>query len=143
MPAVWMLVNCRNGISSYEIHRALGVTQKSAWFMLHRIRLAVQSGTFKKLGGPGSEMEADESFVGGKARNMHANKRARFAQARASQLYGDVRQVNKAIVMGVLDREQREVRASVVPHVNRETLQRAILDHVAHGSKIYTDEAKL
>src|SRR5271157_3926731 len=70
LPATWLLVNSRNGISSYEIHRALGVTQKSAWFMMHRIRLAVQSGSFQKMGGPGSEIESDETFVGGKAKNM-------------------------------------------------------------------------
>jgi len=63
-------VNSRNGISSYEISRALGVTQKSAWFMMHRIRLALQSGSFKKLGGPGSEIESDETFVGGKAKRL-------------------------------------------------------------------------
>ena len=66
-----MLLNCKNGISSYEIHRALGVTQKTAWFMLHRIRLAAQSKTFNKLDG---EVEVDETFIGGKARNMHADK---------------------------------------------------------------------
>jgi len=71
LPAVWLLVNCKNGISSYEIGRDLGITQKSAWFMMHRIRLAVQSGSFRKLGGEGSEIEADETFIGGKARNMH------------------------------------------------------------------------
>src|ERR1700719_4068966 len=71
LPAVWLLVNCKNGISSYEIHRALGVTQKTAWFMLHRIRLATQSGSVLKIGGPRSEVEVDETFIGGKARNMH------------------------------------------------------------------------
>src|SRR5712692_9417882 len=76
LPAVWLVVNCKNGISSYEISRALGVTQKSAWFMLHRIRLAVQEkkggfGAITKLGGPNSEVETDETFVGGKKRNMH------------------------------------------------------------------------
>jgi transposase-like protein len=68
--AVWLIANCKNGISSYEIHRAIGVTQKSAWFMLHRIRLAMQTKPFLKLGGNGSEVEADESFIGGAARNM-------------------------------------------------------------------------
>src|SRR5271169_2565037 len=75
LPAAWMLVNCRNGVSSYEIHRALGVTQKTAWFMLHRIRLAMQAGNFE-LGGSGKEVEADEAFIGGKAKNMHGNRRA-------------------------------------------------------------------
>src|SRR5712691_6004474 len=67
LTAMWMVANCKNGVSSWEIHRALGVTQKSAWFMLHRIRLALQAGSFRKLGGPGSEVEADEAFVGGRA----------------------------------------------------------------------------
>ncbi|HEX8184340.1 MAG TPA: IS1595 family transposase [Blastocatellia bacterium] len=69
--AIWMIANDKNGISSYEIHRGLGITQKSAWFLLHRIRLAMQTGTFNKMGGP---VEADETFVGGKARNMHKDK---------------------------------------------------------------------
>ena len=68
LPAVWMLANCKNGISSYELHRALGITQKSAWFMLHRLHKATQSETFTKLDG---EAEVDETFIGGKARNMH------------------------------------------------------------------------
>jgi hypothetical protein len=74
--AVWMIANCKNGISSYEIHRALGVTQKSAWFMLHRVRLALRMGTFDKLGGdPDSGVEADESYIGGRVSNMHSRKR--------------------------------------------------------------------
>src|SRR5689334_14594637 len=72
LPAVWMIVNNKNGKSSWELHRALGVTQKTAWFMLHRIRLAMQS-KYGKLGG---EVEVDESFIGGKSRNMHKAKRA-------------------------------------------------------------------
>jgi transposase-like protein len=81
LPAGWMMVNCRNGVSSYEIHRSLGVTQKSAWFMLHRIRLAMQSVTFRKFGGPGNEVEADECYIGGIAENMHTKKRAQFKAA--------------------------------------------------------------
>src|SRR5258706_1957441 len=142
LPATWLLVNSRNGISSYEIGRALGVTQKSAWFMLHRIRLAVQSGSFGKMGGPGSEVESDETFVGGKAKNMSASRRAQFRVARETSM-GDAALVNKTAVWGVLDREQRKVRATVVPKVNREALQTAVLDQVAHGSTIYTDEAKV
>lgn len=141
LPAVWLLVNCRNGVSSYEIHRALGITQKSAWFMLHRIRLAVQSGTFRKMGGPGSEIESDETFVGGKARNMSAKRRAKFKAARESSMPGDSSLVNKTAVWGLLDRESRQVRATIVPKVNREALQAVVLGQVVPGSKVYTDEA--
>src|SRR5437667_7831376 len=72
LPAIWMIANCKNGISSWELHRALGITQKSAWFVLHRVRLAMQTGTFEKLKG---EVEADETFIGGRARFMHQSKR--------------------------------------------------------------------
>jgi transposase-like protein len=77
LPAVWLIVSVKNGISSYEIHRALGITQKSAWFMMHRIRLAMQTGSFKKAGSDGAEVEVDETFIGGKARNMHKSVRAK------------------------------------------------------------------
>src|SRR5439155_18814196 len=72
LAAIWMIANCKNGISSWELHRALGITQKSAWFVLHRVRLAMQTGSFEKLKG---EVEADESFIGGRARFMHNSKR--------------------------------------------------------------------
>lgn len=144
LPALWLLVTCRNGISSYEISRDLGVSQKAGWFMLQRLRLALQSGSLTKLGGPGSEVEADETFIGAKAKNMHASKRAMFKAARESaEMTGDVNYINKAAVWGVLDRQQRKVRAMVVPKVNREALQNAVLNQVEHGSKIYTDEAKV
>src|SRR5438270_10996819 len=96
LPAVWLLVNCKNGISSYEIHRALGVTQKSAWFMMHRIRLAMQTKSFLKMGGSGKAIEVDETFIGGKARNMHKSRRIKTK----------VREGNwgKTIVMGMLER---------------------------------------
>ena len=80
--ALWMLVNCKNGISSYEVARDLGVSQKAAWFMCHRLRLALQSGSFTKLGGPGSEVESDETYIGGKSRNMHKSRRLRIIQKR-------------------------------------------------------------
>jgi hypothetical protein len=143
LTAMWMMANCRNGVSSWEIHRTLGVTQKSAWFMLQRIRLAMQSISGKKFGGPGNAVEADECFVGGKARNMHASRRAKFKVARESSMTGDANLVNKTAVWGVLDREQRKVRATVVAKVNRESLQVAVLNQVEHGSKIYTDEARV
>lgn len=91
--AVWCITNAKNGISSYELHRALGVTQKTAWFMLHRVRVAMQEGSFVKLEGT---VESDETFVGGKAKNMHADKRAQRIKWRGP--------IGKAIVHGVLER---------------------------------------
>jgi transposase-like protein len=144
LPATWLLVNCRNGVSSYEIHRALGVTQKSAWFMLHRIRLAVQSNSFSKLGGAGgAEVEADEAFIGGKPKNMHESRRNALRVARESALTGDVRLLNKTAVIGVLDRAQRKVKATVVPAVNHQTMKTAVIDNVQPGSRVYTDEASI
>jgi transposase-like protein len=139
LPAVWMLVNCRNGVSSYEIHRALGVTQKSAWFMLHRIRLAVQSGSFNKIGGEGNEVEVDETFIGGKLRNMHKEQQIRYRKITESAKFGGP--TGKAIVVGMLDRTARQIRAKVVPDVSRLTLQNAVLKNVTHGSSVYTDQA--
>src|SRR3989442_442141 len=109
LPAVWVIVNCKNGISSYELHRALGVTQKSAWFMLHRIRTAVRDekgfGTSTKLGGPESEVEVDETFIGGKKKNMHKDRALRYEQKGGAQ--------GKTAVMGLLDRDLRKVRAKI------------------------------
>jgi transposase-like protein len=135
MTAFWMLVNCKNGISSMEIHRALGITQKSAWFMLQRLREALKKHAFdsRKIGGEGSEMEVDETFVGGITKNMHKGKRA--------QLESKGPYKNKTIVQGILDRSLREVRATVVPNVSRETLQNQIFKTVKYGSKVYTDNA--
>jgi hypothetical protein len=143
LTAMWMVVNCKNGVSSWEIHRALKITQKSAWFMDHRIRLALQSGTIYKLGGSGKEIESDETFIGGKAKNMHPKRRAQFKAARESDMTGHAHLVNKTAVWGILDREQRKVRATVVSKINREALQAAVLNHVEHGSKIYTDAANV
>jgi transposase-like protein len=137
LPALWMLVNDKNGISSYELHRAIGVTQKSAWFMLHRIRTAISTKSFEKLGG-GGPVEIDETFVGGKVANMHKAKKAKMAEIRGKQLKGD--HMNKTIVMGMLDRDLRQVRAKVIPNVRRDTLQSEILREVQPGSKVYTDE---
>jgi transposase-like protein len=145
LPAMWMLVNCKNGISSYEIARDLGVTQKTAWFILHRLRLVVKApdlGT--KLGSnDGGEVETDESFVGGKVKNMHRSRAARvnIARSNADPSEYQTRYANKTPVLGMLDRESRQVRAKVVPNVKRETLQNEILRNVKYGSRVYTDEA--
>jgi transposase-like protein len=131
LPVMWMVANCKNGVSSWEIHRSLGVTQKTAWFMLHRVRLGMQDkpgfGTMTKLGGgPGSEVEVDETFVGGRIQNMHKDRKLRYNQA--GGVFG-----GKTIVAGILDRDARQVRAKVIPNVKRETLQNEILDNVKFG----------
>ncbi len=141
LTALWMLVSCKNGISSYEIARDLGITQKSAWFMLQRLRLALQSRSINKLGGNGGEVEVDETFIGGKAENRHKDRKLRLNQIRSLQVRGDVRP-GKTAVQGILDREQREVRAFVIPNVRRDTLQSAVLEQVEHGSSVYTDQAQ-
>jgi len=146
LPALWLLTNCKNGVSSWEIHRALGVTQKTAWFMLHRLRLAMGCPEPPKSGGPGCEFEVDETFVGAKAKNMHKSRKIRFQNLRnevADWKAGALktRYLNKTPVMGILDREQRKVRATVVPAIKRETLQAQILKAIERGSNIYTDEA--
>jgi transposase-like protein len=134
LTAVWLIVNCKNGISSYEIMRHLRVTQKSAWFMLHRIRLALRDGNWSKLGGPdGGPVEVDEAFIGPDLRKMHSDKR----RARMNAMNGR----NKVVVMGMLDRELRKVRAKVIPNAKRETLQAEILDAIERKSTVYTDRA--
>jgi transposase-like protein len=130
--ALWMLANCRNGVSSYEVHRAIGVTQKSAWFMLHRLRLAMHDRSGNKLGGAGSECEADETYIGGKMKNMHRKRRADIGGSG-----GAIR--NKTIVMGALDRTARKVRAEVIPFANREKMDAMVRKHVKFGSTMYTD----
>lgn len=140
--ALWMLVNCRNGVSSYELGRSLGMTQKSAWFVLHRLRLAFQDRTLAKLGGNGNEVETDEAFIGGKTTFMHGDRREKLRKAREACI-GDAGLVGKTAVMGILDREQRKVRATVVSKINREALQSEILSQIEHGSKIYSDESPL
>jgi transposase-like protein len=144
LPAYWLLVNCKNGVSSWEIHRALGVSQKTAWFMLHRLRLAMRDSAYgdqHKLGGPdGGPVEADETFVGGLPKNMHQNRRERIQNIRNTHTRGDVFP-GKTAVMGMLDREQRRVRAMVIPNLRRDTLQTAILNEVHHGTHVYTDQA--
>jgi transposase-like protein len=145
MMAVWMIVNCKNGISSWEIHRDLKVTQKTAWFMLHRVRLALRNQDFAKFGSSdGGEVEVDESFVGGKTEFMHRGRAMKLRQARSYYRQpADQKHVynNKTPVLGLLDREARQVRAKVVPNIKRETLQNEILNSVEHGSAVYSDSA--
>jgi transposase-like protein len=131
LAAVWMITNCKNGVSSWEMHRALGVTQKTAWFMLHRVRLALQSGPF--AASMSGHIEADESFIGGKARNMHKDKREAKIKGRGP--------AGKAIVAAVLARHG-EVRAAVLPTRRKGDVQKLIRDNVAEGANVYTDALK-
>lgn len=125
--ATWLIVNAKNGISSCEIARSLEVTQKTAWFVLHRIRLALQEGTFEKFGGSGSEVEVDETYIGAKARNMHFDKKPGYRGM-----------VGKQIVMGFLERGGK-VRTIHISQTNRKAMEAAVNDHVEHGTDLYTD----
>jgi transposase-like protein len=127
LTALWLIVNCKNGISSCEVARDLGITQKSAWFLNHRIRRAIHSGSFEKLSG---ECEADETFIGGKARNMHVGARKRRITGTGTK--------DKTAVMGIMERGGK-VRTSVVPNRKRHALQSEIRKHVEAGSALYTD----
>ena len=140
LPALWMMCNCKNGVSSWELHRTLGITQKSAWFVGQRLRLALKNKSVFKMGQEGGPVEVDETWVGGKVSNMHKSKRVELESIRSNQTEGRNSGLNKTIVMGVLDREMRQVRAKVVPDVKRETLQTEVLKQVKYGSKVYTDE---
>jgi transposase-like protein len=134
LPAVWMIANCKNGVSSWELHRAIGVTQKTAWFMLQRIRLAMQDAdTGGKLGG---EVEIDETYIGGKARNMHKSKRERLTKTKFHPWAG------KIAVMGLLERHPdggSRVRTMTVPNVRQTRLHGHIREQVEAGSTLYTD----
>src|ERR1035438_9284577 len=130
LPVIWLVTNCKNGVSSWEIHRAIGVTQKTAWFMLQRARLALQGKNGGKLSG---EVEADESFIGGKARNMHAWKRAEKIHGRGPE--------GKAIVAAVLERGG-EIRAKVVKTRRKADVQALVRENVEAGSNLYTDALK-
>jgi transposase-like protein len=130
LPAVWLIANSKNGISSHELARALGTTQKSAWFMLHRIRLAMQTGSFEKFSGT---VEVDETYIGGKARNMSARDRQRkvIGGGRGSTTH-------KTVVLGMIERGGK-VRAEVLPNLRKGTLQGRVKDAVTPGSAVYTD----
>lgn len=130
LPAMWMVLNCKNGVSSYEIGRALGITQKSAWHMLHRLRLVMQTGTFSKLAG---DVEVDETFIGGRARFMHKGKR----QMKGTGMVG------KTAVMGLLERNapdrKSRVRVKVIPSTKKRELQAEVRANVEPGTNVYTD----
>lgn len=135
LPAAWLIINCKNGASSYEIQRGLGVTQKTAWFMLHRIRLAMQTPTFTKLSG---EVEADETFVGGKVANMHLDKqtRMRMGKVRTGGFEG------KAVVAGLLERHSKKARVKVLPNTRQFHVRTNVKENVEKGSAVYTDSLK-
>lgn len=130
--AIWCVINAKNGVSSYEIHRALGVTQKTAWFMDHRIRLAMKGGTFRKLH---DVVESDETFIGGLAANMHKAKREKVIQGRGA--------VGKTPVHGLLERgnedDPSQVRASVIPNVEQVTIMGELIRHVERETVVCTD----
>ncbi|MGD0075167.1 MAG: IS1595 family transposase [Candidatus Binataceae bacterium] len=130
LAAMWMIANDKNGVSSWEIHRAIKVTQKTAWFMLHRIRLAMQGDNFGKLSG---EVEVDESMIGGKSRFMHKDKRERVITGTGGK--------DKTAVMGIMERGG-SVRAFVVDNRTKKELQEKVREHVEAGSAIFSDELK-
>jgi transposase-like protein len=128
LTAIWMIANCKNGVSSYEIHRAIGITQKSAWFMLHRIRLAMAAGSFEKLSG---EVEADETYVGGLGINMHAKKKKEIGLKFGGKSH-------KTAVMGMVERKGR-VRAKVIARADAPTMLEQIAENIEPGSTVHTD----
>ena len=132
LAGIWLLANAKNGVSSYEIHRSLGITQKTAWFMLQRIRLAMQTGTFLKFKG---QVEADETFIGGKARFMHKKRKERCITGTGG--------VGKAIVLGFLERRGKDGHSVVRPlHVasqSRKTIDSKVRENVETGSEVFTD----
>jgi transposase-like protein len=134
LPALWLLTNCKNGISSYELARALKVTQKTAWFMLQRLRLALQAEDGGKLNG---EIQADETFIGGKARNMSLARRKKRGISQHTSMAG------KVAVMGLLDRHGKDstsqVRLQVIANRKRHQLGKSITENVEVGSTLYTD----
>ena len=134
LTAMWLLANCKNGISSYELAKDIGVTQKSAWFMLHRIREAMKDDRKHKFGF-GGPVESDEAYIGPNPAKMNRKQRQKYAIDRNKS-----EMIAKTPVHGMLDRELRQVRAQVIPNAKREVLQKAILDNVTPFSKVFTDE---
>jgi transposase-like protein len=135
LPALWLLTNCKNGISSYELARALGVTQKTAWFMLSRLRLALQD---EHTGGKlNREVEADETYIGGLGRNMHADKRRRLNVRKGRSVAG------KTVVMALLNRHGKDghstVRTEILTSLKRGTVQGHVRNHVEAGATLHTD----
>lgn len=126
--AIWLIANAKNGISSYEVHRSIGVTQKTAWFMLQRIRLALQVGTFEKLDG---DVEVDETYIGGKAANMPWRKRVKKITGPGP--------TNKAAVMGFIERGGK-VRTAMLKEPTREIMDPLVRNYVEKGARVLTDE---
>ena len=127
LPALWLITSSKKGISSYQMARSLGVTQKTAWFMDHRLRLAMRTESFNRPFD--GEVEADETFIGGKERNKHASQRSKEARGPKG----------KAVVMGMLERETGEFRATVVPSTRKQHLLPVVAGNVKAGATIYTD----
>lgn len=144
LTAMWLLANSKNGVSSHEIAKSIGITQKSAWHMMHRIRLAMKDVAPAPMGGTdGGAVEVDESFVGGNPKNFHKSRREKMrreSRPERVQKYQN-RFTHKTSVIGMIDRGTRQVRAKVVPNVKRDTLQKEILSTIQAGSKVYTDQA--
>jgi transposase-like protein len=129
--ALWMLVNCKNGISSYEVGRDLDLTQKSAWFVMHRLRLALQEKSLVKLGGEGKTVEVDETFIGGLSRNMHKQVRERKIKGTGGR--------DKTLVVGFLERGGK-VRTSVPGDRRKTTMHKEVKQNVSGGLILFTDE---
>ena len=135
LPAMWLVVNAKNGISSMEIARSLGITQKSAWHMAHRIRFAMQSGSLFKLGSSGNPVEMDETFIGGKVKNMHKSKRPKGTGFSGRP----VGAMAKTIVVGMLERKGR-VKTEVVMERSAAALHALVYKHIDPSATLVTDE---
>jgi hypothetical protein len=143
LPSFWLLANCKNGISSYELARAVGITQKAAWHVLGRIRKAMDdSADLPKMGGEGKIVQTDETFIGGDPKNWHEERREKnhkSVRPERTQLYNNT-YGHKVAVMGIYEKDSRQVRARVVPNVRRATLQKEIFNAIEFGSTVHTDE---